>query len=428
MKNNRSRRDTFGAAFEKATAELLQKIFADALDKKLKEKGIRFSQKKLNRAAASALKGEPINLKTISERIKEALGIHVEETVIEFNDDDTKAIKIIADGLIEELPKVLQNLMESAPPSLSVVMKKNWRREKRMQARDKKGFSRRLEKRWGKGLDLLRMFITISREVGSNINTDLRAVASTPQLVDVLTRLQARACQIAEEVVCLLEHGFSDGAMARWRTLYEVAVVSSLLSEHGEDLAARYVAHEVIESARAARLFQKHHERLGQTPMAPEEMADIERQRDALIVRYGKDFGSSYGWASKHLGISSPKFSDLVAAAKIDHLSPYYKLASHNVHANPKGIFFQLGHIGVSEVLLAGPTNAGLADPGHSTAISLMQITMALALLSPTVDDVIAVKILERLQDEIGDALLDSHVQLKRDEEKFGATVIARTD
>ena len=417
MSNNRKRRDTFGGAFDTATAELPKKLFADALDKKLKEKGIRLSQNRLNRMAVSALKGEPINFKTFFERIKKALGMEVKEVVIEFNDDDTEAVKNAADELIKKLPKVLHELIESAPPDLLVALKKDWAREKRLQAGDKFGFTKRLHKRWGKGLDLLEMSITIAREIGSNINTDLRTAHTTPKLVDVLTRLHARGCQIAEEIVCLLQNGFSDGAMARWRTLYEIAVVSSLLHEHGEDLAERYVAHEVIESAKAAKLFQKHHDRLGQTAMSSEEIADIEQQRDALIAKYGKEFGGSYGWAAKHLNIQSPTFAQLVEAAKIDHLSPYYKMASHNVHANPKGIFFKLGHIGESEVLLAGPTNAGLADPGHGTAISLMQITTALALVNPTIDDVIGMKILDLLQVEIGDALVDSHVQLKLDEE-----------
>ena len=36
-------------------------------------------------------------------------------------------------------------------------------------------------------------------------------------------------------------------------------------------------------------------------------------------------------------------FSDIERAVRLDHLRPYYKLASHNVHANPKGMLFRLG-------------------------------------------------------------------------------------
>jgi hypothetical protein len=101
---------------------------------------------------------------------------------------------------------------------------------------------------------------------------------------------------------------------------------------------------------------------------------------------------------------------------------PYYKMASHNVHANPRGIFFKLGIIGETEVLLAGSSNAGLADPGHSTAISLMQITSAFALSNPTLDDLVAMKVMEQLVDEIGGAFAKAHQQLERDDAQVRGT------
>ena len=64
-------------------------------------------------------------------------------------------------------------------------------------------------------------------------------------------------------------------------------------------------------------------------------------------------------------------------------------MASHNVHANPKGVFFKLGMLAESQVLLAGPSNAGLADPGHGAALSLSRVTAALVGLQqpPTLDN-----------------------------------------
>jgi hypothetical protein len=207
--------------------------------------------------------------------------------------------------------------------------------------------------------------------------------------------------------------------MARWRTLHEIAAVASLIRKHGNDLAERYAAHQVIESAKAARQFQKHHKRLNQPSFDSEEMKRIEHECRTLIGRYGKTFGNNYGWATEHIKKSDPTLAELFEAAGIDHLSPYYRMASHNVHANPKGIFFKLGLFAGSQILLAGPSNAGLADPGHATAISLLQITAALTSLNPTLDDLIALKVLERLEDEIGSALISAHQRLERDEQTF---------
>src|SRR5260370_36714366 len=104
------------------------------------------------------------------------------------------------------------------------------------------------------------MMLTMSRELGDSVNREIRQspdASSRRHLIDVLARSHARACQIVEEILCLLECGLSDGAMARWRTLHEVAVVASFVATHGEDLAERYVSHQAVESKRAADDYQK---------------------------------------------------------------------------------------------------------------------------------------------------------------------------
>ena len=113
------------------------------------------------------------------------------------------------------------------------------------------------------------------------------------------------------------------------------------------------------------------------------------------------------------------QIADIQEAAGIDHLAPYYRMASHNVHANPKGVFFKLGLIGETDTLLAGPSNAGLADPGHATALSLVQISSLLLLLYPTLDNQIAMRVMHALGDEIGAALLAAHKKLKVDDKLF---------
>ena len=76
--------------------------------------------------------------------------------------------------------------------------------------------------RWGKGLDLLRMLLTISREFGEEAHAKARRsrARSSRYRTDVLLRLHACACQVAGEIIKLMESGRADGAMARWRTLH----------------------------------------------------------------------------------------------------------------------------------------------------------------------------------------------------------------
>src|SRR5437870_8332031 len=76
-------------------------------------------------------------------------------------------------------------------------------------------------------------------------------------------RQHVRACQVTDEIITLLENGFADGAMARWRTLHEIAVVTSLISQHGIELAERYVAYQAVEAKRALDMYARCHTDLG---------------------------------------------------------------------------------------------------------------------------------------------------------------------
>src|SRR5260370_32451533 len=95
--------------------------------------------------------------------------------------------------------------------------------------------------------------------------------ADKPHLKTLLIRVLVRGCQVTDEIICLLENGFADGAMARWRTLHEIAVVAVVLSHHGEDIAARYVDHQAVESMRSMRKYISCCEELGYTPLSDRE-------------------------------------------------------------------------------------------------------------------------------------------------------------
>ena len=107
--------------------------------------------------------------------------------------------------------------------------------------------------------------------------------------------------------------------------------------------------------------------------------------------------------------------SDIEQHVQLGHMRPYYRMASDNVHANSHGAHFRLGlHSSQQEnVLLAGPSNLGLADPGHSTAISLLQITTTLLATESVFDCVVTMKILEELTNEVGEAFLKVHQELE---------------
>ena len=207
--------------------------------------------------------------------------------------------------------------------------------------------------------------------------------------------------------------------MARWRSLHEVAVVALFISKNGSECAERYTYHQFVESRKAAKNYERCQIRLGYEPIAEAEVEEIERLYQFVLDKYGAEFREQYGWARPYLSVPEKarvNFSDIEEAADIDHLRAHYQMASHNVHANPKGVFFKLGLIAESEVLLAGPSNAGFAEPGHASAISLMQASSALMKINTTLDNIVLLKIMMKLTDEIGAGFLAAAKRLSEDE------------
>lgn len=287
------------------------------------------------------------------------------------------------------------------------------------QAGELAGFRERLAIRWSKPLRLLSLELGLSIQYGSDMTDWLRSKASDADdaLVEALLRLHARACQISGEIEVLLRAGFADGALSRWRTLHEVSVVALFLQERGNDVAIRYLDHLSIDSLDMARKYKIASEKIGHTRIGEKELVELEEGVAALKDKYGKEFATDYGWAAAALKNVRPKFSDIEKAIDFQKFRPYYKLASTTIHAGPKGAFWKLGIISQeSDMLLAGPSNAGLAEAGRLTAISLAQIAVALMMVHPSIDGTVWGRVILKLSGEVEAEFLKSERKLASDE------------
>lgn len=403
--------NTYQRILENALADVPYEIAANVVCEKLNAQGVQPTEPERQQLVdhLKSGNGDPWSL----------LGQSVDARVrVEITDADNEVIsERIDEFMSEHVPRIVSSVGEKAAETILHALHGSWADEAERQRLDREGFHERLHARWGEGIGLLRMLLTVAREFGELANATLRSSEAneSPVLADVLLRLHARACQVTDEVACLLAAGFSDGAMARWRTLHEIAAVTLFLSEHGEAAAQRYVDHEVIESARAARDYDECRERLGDEPIAEVELLEIHEAHEKAVAKYGTSFDGPYGWAADALGLKRPTLKDVRAAAGIDHMRSHYRLASHNVHASPKGVFFKLGLLGDVDVLLAGPSNAGLSDPGQNAAISVTQACSALGTLEPSMDTNMVLHILTRLTDEVCTAFHTASEQLERD-------------
>jgi hypothetical protein len=230
------------------------------------------------------------------------------------------------------------------------------------------------------------------------------------------------ACQVTSEIIVLLENGYADDAMARWRTLHEITTVAGVISKFGEELAERYVYYQIVESSGALKAYERTHKDLGFKPLTKKQSREITKEYAKVIQRFGKQFGEEYGWAAHHLKVRRVTFARLEEEAGGAMMRSPYKMASYNIHASPKGVYFRLGSLEELPVLLAGASDAGLTDPAQHTAVSFAEITLLMIGDSTVFDDIVVGEIVARLEAEILRELGKADRKLRRDYRRHRAT------
>ncbi len=322
--------------------------------------------------------------------------------------DDEKKRKITERGLKSVMPQLIENTLKTLKKTAPRML-----RERRSLSAK---FTKRNMHRWSKGFDLLEKLIVICTEAGENYNNFYRPTAVETQdiVFDISVRLHARACHISSEILCLLKNGYADGGHARWRALHEVVATTLFIIKHQRPAAERFLAHEIVDSYKGMIQYNKYADRLNVVPFSKTETDKHRLHYDKVIAEYGPDFKGLYGWASASLNISSPRFANIEADVKLDHMRPHYKWASQNIHANVKGVKNKLGMCEAKEdVLLVGQSNSGMTDPAHATAISLSQITVGLLAAEPNLDSLVTMEAIMAIADEVGDAFLDVEQEQK---------------
>ena len=311
--------------------------------------------------------------------------------------------------LMVEVTKMIPDLAEEIAKAVITNIKKRYKSTVNANKRTQREFEKKHVALWEEPLRLFELFISMAREAGDICNHRLRndSLISSEASIEALTRLHAKACQTSSAILILLQSGYADDAHARWRSLHEIAVVGDFLVQGGDELAQRYLLHDTIQRYKLACALRDHADRINEVPLTQSEFDQLESDHSDLISCFGKPFGKDYGWAASALGNNDPNLSNIEFSVKSNHWRPYYKMASSNIHPNAHGIYFRLGLSKESDnVLLAGPSNFGVTDPGHLTAVSLLNITVSLLMLEPTIDDFVHSAILQHLADEVSESFL----------------------
>jgi hypothetical protein len=388
-------------------------MLAKVLAPKLKAAGVRSYRKMADQFAEHILKnGEsPFNF---------GAGEEARKISISFDEADTLELEKIQRRFIDNLPDLVERISTVTAATVVQSSVRHWKESRYIEIRELEGFRLRLEERWGVGLDSLRVLWALCSEIGQGFHEQLQKsrARKNRSLRVALSRLHIRACQVAHEILILLENGLADGALARWRTLHEISTVSLVIEDGGDDLARRYLAYDVVERKKALDQFRQDYRALGYAEPSRRQIERTTTAYEAAVEKFGPAFSQSYGWAANYLKLKAPRFVDIQKAAGRAMMQSHYKMASYNVHATPRALSFRIGSLNQPDLLTSGSTNAGLDEAGQNMAYSLVLITSRL-LRGRTLDDVVSVKTLERLRDSAVESLIRTGKELASEDREI---------
>lgn len=264
-------------------------------------------------------------------------------------------------------------------------------------------------KRWQAALDILEAEWAVAQEANAHFFADEHneAADGNDYLFDALINIHARALLVAREAICLLEGGFPDGAMSRWRTLHELNVISHYLLLHDKDVAHRYLKSAYFQALKHAKQNQDY----GQDPSLMIE-ADLIRNLEIkcaeLKTIFGMDLSDDYAWAAPELEKKRPNLFDLEKATERTFWRPRFRWASNHIHGshhNSRGLL-GMAEAPAAVAMLVGPSNGGMIDPMQMIAHSLADVSEALLSSKPDLIRKVAISVIWMFANEVGSTAL----------------------
>ena len=273
--------------------------------------------------------------------------------------------------------ELYKKYIENEAKNLFHSLDKTKRKELLKLRKQDKKFNKYLYKCWKNPIDYLETLIEITEESAVSIYETFyeQAIKDNNFLFFALQSIHARSLLISRECLALIKTGYPDSALSRWRTLFELSVISEFLyTKESQDLCERYIDYQHIQEYVDEDCLRKE----GNKDYTDDAFEILKSDYDNLLTKYGEYFvkSSSYGWASNFLKKKKVTFKDLVDNTNKKKLYCYYKLSSTYIHGNHKANVRSLGIIpNLETVHLSGSSNYGLSIPMQNVAISLTQIS-----------------------------------------------------
>jgi hypothetical protein len=257
----------------------------------------------------------------------------------EFGNTYTEIIKMISDNAIETINEIMYE---------KVFENRSYSQE----------FLARQEQKWGKAfiaseamyICVLESAESYSEFVAENVN---ELSPETEQIFNALKMIHARSCQVYLEILLLNRNGLADGAYARWRSMYELSIISTFIRNNGNEVASSFLkaadSEDRYEWARKSECFRNYHNKY-----------------------------ITFEAIQKQCELATKEWREM------------YNLSNQIVHASPQGTVYRLGNKTNANVLSVGPSDYGMTIAAIHSAISLSLITTDFFTLYPHGDSMVS--------------------------------------
>lgn len=233
----------------------------------------------------------------------------------------SQAISEVVPATLEEIAKLISaDLAESAVQHASELSQAHTTRVES------------IERLWGPTLQRLDFLRHLVSEWDSEAQKTRQGCYSQPNTALALERLVARVYEVSGEIVVLANHGYADGALARWRTLHEICVVAMFLARQADECATMYLWHHKAEELRLLRVDPASGTLSVLDIDRDRYMRELRRQCASLVARFGAAYDGDYGWAAVALGRARVTFRDLEERVGLETLRRGYQQANGAVH------------------------------------------------------------------------------------------------
>lgn len=282
----------------------------------------------------------------MKEKLKEATTeIEVNEILKKFDNID------LNNFIAESYNKISESSMDAMKNKMhEVVMKFR---------ADSQEFLARQEQKWCNAFVASEaMYIMILESAESYVEyvngLEYKEIKPKQYTFTAMLHIHGRALQEFLEIIVLMKNGLADGAYARWRSMYELFIISSFITENGEKVAKAYIdSYEVDDNYEWARSSGKFSMRKKYITFN-----DIQRKSNININNWKEE----------------------------------YKLANKIIHSSSQGTFARLSNFGEEDVIPVGRSDYGITMPAEYSATSMSQITIIFYSIFPYGDGLIAMK------------------------------------